>query len=306
MVRGTYDLQALRMQSGLRLCANFRAKLKESEEEEVDEETGELSEKAIRIVDRLKTSYGRLTDGIARNRTLPTESGFTGDEVIGEYAELVLVDQYVQLERQESKQFRQLTGTLEKIPIYTEYLADVRGVGPAMAAVLITGFDPAKARHISSFWRLAGLDVGPDGRGRSRRAEHLVKREYTDKNGNVAIRDSVTYDPWLKTKLVGVLGSSFLRSNSPWREAFDNYKHRINTDPQRLKCSIVEWKKRHKDGDPDIDRLWPPGRIKNAAIRFMVKQFLADLWLHWRELEGLPVTDPYVVGMLGRRPHHAA
>jgi len=41
MSRGAYALQHLRMQTGLRLCANFRDKLKESVEEEETEDREE-------------------------------------------------------------------------------------------------------------------------------------------------------------------------------------------------------------------------------------------------------------------------
>jgi len=85
MVRGAYDLQKLRVQTGLRLCANFRAKLKVNGAEEEEPEDGELGEDAKKVVDLLKASYVRLTDGVARNRTLPTEKGFRGDELISEY-----------------------------------------------------------------------------------------------------------------------------------------------------------------------------------------------------------------------------
>lgn len=319
MVKGSYDLQALRIQAGLRLCANFRAKLKTEATEQLEDEILEddLSEEALDVIKRLKDSYRRLTDGVARNRTIPAEKGFSGDELIAEYTELVLVDQYVRLESQETHQFNQLIHTLEKIPIYTEYLAGVRGIGPALAAVLITYLDPHEARNASSFWRYCGLDVGPDGAGRSRRAEHLIEREYIDKNGNLATRMSTTYNPWLKMKLLGAMGPSFLRSKSPWRDQFDNYKHRVLSDPAKKKVTLPEWKKifnenkkmvaageRTEEGAAiAIRQHWSPGRIKNAAIRYMVKQFLADFWVKWRTLEGLPVTEPYAVAVLGMRPH---
>jgi hypothetical protein len=297
MVRGAYDLQALRIQSGLRLCANFRAKLE-------PEASGELDEEGEKIVDQLKLSYRRLTDGVARNRSLPSEKGFEGDELISTFAELVLVDQYVRLEQQEVKAFSQMVSVLDSIPVYSAYLKGVTGVGPAMAGVLISSLDPHKARHVSSFWRYAGLDVGPDGRGRSRRAEHLVERTYTDKNGKEATRQGVTYNPFLKTKLMGVLAGSFLRSGSSWREVYDNYKHRLETNDAVQKVTLAEWKKRNTAGD-DISGLWPPGRIHTASARYMVKMFLADLWANWRTLEGLPVTETYQEAKLGHR-HKAA
>src|SRR5260221_201548 len=164
MVRGAYDLQALRMQTGLRLSANFRAKLKVHEDDlKEDEETGELSAAAKKVIDQLKPSYRRLCEGVARNRTLPAEKGFTGDHLISAYSELILVDQYIALERQEDTQFRQMQSVLDKIPIYTQYLAAQKGIGPAMAGVLISYFDPHKAKYASSFWKYGGLDVGADG-----------------------------------------------------------------------------------------------------------------------------------------------
>jgi hypothetical protein len=322
MVKGSYDLQALRMQAGMRLCANFRAKLHVAETEagpdDDNKPSDELSADALKIIDQLKDSYRRLTDGIARNRTIPTEKGFKGDELISDYTELMLVDQYIRLESQETVQFNQLIFTLRKIPIFNKYLEGVRGIGPTLAAVIITYLDPYQADYASSFWKYCGLDVGPDGWGRSLRAAHLVQRTYVDKNGQTATRMSATYDPWLKMKLLGVLGPSFLRSNSPWRKAFDDYKHRINSDPARTKLTVAEWKVRFnawnrgvKNGEvtqeamnEEMQKLWPPGRIKNAALRYMVKQFLADLWVHWRTLEGLPITESYAVGKLGLPPHH--
>ena len=303
MVRGAYDLQQLRMQSGLRLCADFRAKLGPVEDE--DEDVAE--EKKERAIVLIKAEHRRLTDGITseKGRINMKKLDFTGSTIIGSAAEYSLIDSYVALERQEAKQFRDLTGTLEEIPIYAGYLHDVVGVGPAMAAVLISYLDPRKARHASSFNKYAGLDVA-SGSGRSRREEHLVEREYVDRNGDIRTRKGVTYNPFLKTKLMGVLGPSFLRSGSPWREVYDNYKHRIVSDPARIKVTVADWKKLHKAGDVDLRMYWTPGRIHTASTRYMVKMFLQELWVKWRELEGLPVTLPYAEAKLGRPPHKAA
>ncbi len=40
--------------------------------------------------------------------------------------------------------------------------------------------------------------------------------------------------------------------------------------------------------------------VHARAMRRMQKQFLADLWVKWRELEGLPISKPYVIDQL----HH--
>ena len=41
------------------------------------------------------------------------------------------------------------------------------------------------------------------------------------------------------------------------------------------------------------------GHVDNMAKRKMIKLFLSCLWLTWRAAEGLPVTTPYAIGVLG-------
>jgi hypothetical protein len=311
MVRGGYDLQAVRMNIGLRLYANFSSKLTDQPAAPFSEDD-EMSEEAKKIMVQLKESYKRLTDGIARNRTLPDEKNFKGDELISSFAELTLVDQYIRIETQEALSFRQLHAILNKIPIYTEWLMNQKGVGPAMAGVLITYFNPKQAAHASAFSMYAGLDVAADGAGRSRRREHLVEREYEKKDGTMGTRMSVTYNPFLKTKMVGVLGPSFIKTRSPWRDHYDRYKHRLETDPNRNRINVNAWKKiyakiKKEKGDEasiaDMREYWPPGRIHAASNRYMVKMFLYEFWAKWRELEGLPVTPPYHEGVMGHVHH---
>ncbi len=319
MTFSAYDLQKLRIQMGLRLCANFRNQLKQAEgEEEVEDE---LSEEALSVIDELKASYQRLTDGVARNRTLPARRGFVGDSLISNYTELVLVHQYLAVEKNEREQFRLLSEILEEIPIYTRFLKDIRGIGPAMAAVVVSYFDPYKAERPSDFWSFAGLDVAADGKGRSRRTEHLVERTYTNRAGDEATRLSTTYNPWLKSRLLGALGSVFLKvQGCPYRQYYDGRKHRVMTDPARLKCTLAQYKAAHKaykkaaDNKADneaelkaeVDRLWPPLRVHRDATRVMIKTFLLDLWTKWREIEGLPIVGPYGQDKLGLPPHGKA
>jgi hypothetical protein len=288
-VRGAYDLQKVRMQIGLRLCANFRSRLGLAPS---TKDGAAADAEAQNVLDELRKSHKGLVQGVSRNRQLPAEDGFKGDGVISSYTELVLVHQFVSIEAHEASQFRQLNSLLEKVPIYTSYLQHVVGVGPAMAAVIIASLDPHKAHHVSGFWKYAGLDVAPDGRGRSRKEGHLVDREYINKKGETDVRKSVTYNPFLKTKLMGVLAGSFLRASSPQRKSYDDYRHRLETDPARVKVTSAKWIKLNKAGE-DVSKLWTPGRIHQAAQRYMIKMFLAELWVKWRELEGLPVTLTY-------------
>jgi len=276
-IRGAYDIQKLRIETGNRLCASFRRKLglESSEEEESDA-------KAAAVLTRLRAEHKKITDGVKRD--LPTKKAFKpeAEGVISDYSELCLVDQYVRLERDEDAHFRHLEKLLEEVPIYREFLRDVSGCGAAMSGMIVAEFDPHKAPNLSSFWAYAGLDVAEDGRGRSRRKEHLVDRVYQDRDGAVATRRSITFNPWVKTKLY-VLGTCLMKTRGPYKAIYDGYKHRLEHSP-----AWADKTKAHRH---------------NASMRYMVKQFLADLWLKWRALEGLEVRGPYAVEKLGMAPH---
>jgi hypothetical protein len=258
---------------GNRIVANFKAKLGQlpsKPEEEMDAEGKQI------LVD-LRKHFRKITDGVT---VYPKRKDFKGDELISDFTEFVLISQYVALEDQEIRQFKSLGSILEDYPIYNEFLKDVKGIGPAMAGVIISEIDITKARYPSSLWMYAGLDVAGDGRGRSRRAEHLVKRQYKNAAGEDAERNSITFNPFLKTKLIGVLGSSFLRAgDNKYSQIYRDYKNRLQNRPDLSEESKA---RRH-----------------NMATRYMIKQFLCDLYNAWRPLEGLPVAPPYAEAKLG-------
>jgi len=261
-----------------------------------------------------------LTDGIAtegsprkRKKEALAADRFKADELIRSFAEAQLVESYFDLLTQEESEFRKLELVLEGIPVYDEYLTLIRGCGPAMSGVLIAEMDPHKARSVSSFWKYAGLDVAPAQRrdkagkvtpwersdprpfveeagenaprwlGRSRTRDHLVKRKYVDRDGVEQERDSVTFNPWLKTKLY-VLATNLLRAGGPYADIYRGYKGRLESSPR--------W------------QLTTKGHRHNAAMRYMLKMFLQHLWEKWRLLEGLAIKGSYAEDKLGI--HHGA
>jgi hypothetical protein len=278
LVRGAYDTQKLRIMMGNRIVAQFKAKLGQ----EPGEPEEELDAQEKKILADLRTHYRRITDGILR---FPTQKRFKGTELISSYTELCLVSQYLDLEQHEDQHFRRLGMILNDFPIWSTWLIGVKGCGPAMAGVLISEIDIWKAAYPSSLWRYAGLAVEADGRGTSRRKEHLVNVTYTNREGEEAERKSITFNPFLKTKLY-VLASSFLRAGDHTYSAlYREYKHRLE--------SAERWQAATK-----LHR-------HNAASRYMLKRFLADLYNHWRPLEGLSVAPEYQEAKLGHA-HRAA
>lgn len=314
LVRSYYDRQLLRIIVGNRLTANFRVQLGQAPGKPGDE----LDAEAQKIIADLKEHYKRLADGLARadrkrwQALLNTEVG-----IISTPEELILTHEYISLEAGETNLDNQIAALVKEFPIWSSFLEGVRGVGPILAAIIISELDPYKARNPSSYFRFCGLDVGDDGKGRSKRAEHLVRRTYTNADGELAERDSITYNPFIKTKLMGVLGSSFLRSASPYRKLYDDYKHRMEshplygTTPQAPpSTAVADPGAGDQSGDGAEGSPGPAAVVKGAkahrhmmATRYMIKAFLTDLWYAMRELEGLPIVTIYAEAKLGMRPH---
>jgi hypothetical protein len=281
MVRSAYDLQKLRVEMGNRLCATFKHKLGYTAGEK---EEHSLGKEEMKLLKELKVRFAKLTTGVAR--ALPSKREWKGDGIISSYAEGCLIAEYLALEKSEVSQFNRLEGVLEEFPIYNEFLVKVRGCGPAMSAVIIAEIDIGKAAYPSSLWKFAGLDVS-EGSGRSRRKEHLRSVEYIDKNGKAATKLGITFDPFLKTKLVGVFGPCLIKGKSePYAQIYKDYKQRLEHHPK--------WAERSK------------GHRHNAAVRYMVKRFLADLYVAWRGLEGMRISPEYNEAKLGIKHRKAA
>jgi Transposase IS116/IS110/IS902 family len=356
---------------GNRIVGSFKSKLGQSAGTSEEELTPEAKE----VLDKLRASYKLIGSAVAVfKKTKGEPKPFIGDTLIESETELVLVEQYLDLEDQETRAFKRLGKLLENIPIYSDYLSKIQGIGPAMAAVIISEIDITKAKYPSSIHAYCGLDVAtswvlqsttlrainltksdptlqiptvlthlekdekpdipgavsvsrqwntepvvktPDYEatptdqsaliaynidgysivaeyrqfhtgGRSRKAKHLVDREYTDKNGDLAVRKSITFNPWLKTKVLGVLVPSFLRSNNEqYRKIYDDYKFRLENHPRYGDAAKEQFKDATK------------GHRHAMAVRYVAKIFLINLYTEWRKMEGLPVSVPYHEAKLG-------
>ena len=269
-VNGLYTIQRNRIQIGNAVVANFKEKIGQNPGE--PEEVLEIDAKLL--LQSLRASYQRITDGVTRL----TSRNFKQDGHISTFSELALIEMYNALVESEDDAEKRIQQAVKEFAIYTEFLEGVRGCGPMMSAVVISQFDIHKAQYPSSLHAYAGLDV-VKGKGRSRQKEHLVDQTYVDAEGKEQTKKGISFNPFVKTKLVGVLGSSFIKSGGPYREVYDNYKYRLQHMPA------------HADKTK--------GHIHNMAVRYMVKRFLTDLYKVWRELEGLPVAPEYSEAKLG-------
>jgi hypothetical protein len=229
LVKGLYDLQKLRIQVGNRVVANKKVKMGQApgtKETEMDKEAKEY-------LAMIRKHFKLITDGML---TIPTEKKFHKDGVFDDYSEAFLAGAYTRHYENEQMQIKRLEDLLSGFPIWTEFLDDVRGCGPLMAGVIIAELDPYKAKYPSSFHKYCGLDV-VNGKGRSRHKECLVDQEYTDKDGNIQTKKGISFNPFAKTKIVGVLGSSFIKQPAEkckYRKIYDDYKHRLENHPDHV------------------------------------------------------------------------
>lgn len=197
---------------------------------------------------------------------------------------------------------KQIKKILKRFGIWNGFLKEVTGIGPMMGGVIISRFNPfddvapesyskdhdgayviklpdgaekvMRIRTVSQFWAYAGL--------------HPIKIK--DKEGNikfVAARpvagEKINYDPWLRSKLLGVLASSFIKSRSPYRLYYD----------ERKKYKVEKgW------GENNMHR-------HRDAMRHMIKCFLLDLYYAFRKEFGLPIRKPYAIDKLGLSPSAA-
>lgn len=377
IVRGTYDLQDLRIQSGNRITGNYKTKLGYKTDGMTE---AQLDKQSQKILSLLRLDYIRITDGIVAEgneliiNKLPSEKSFKSGQIIDSFVELVLVDGYMRNLDNEIQGFKNLEKVLKGIPIYDQFLSKVDGVGKQMAGVIISEIDIHKTEYASSLWKFAGLDTvrvgvytdenGKEhfipgyeidemlaleddegalplykGRykiqlkwvGRSKHAHCLVKRKYKNKKGEENERLSITFNPFLKTKLVGVLGSSFLRQMKVFVDGVKTSKADVEKmalkmgfqpdvdSPMDVRYQMIDFLRGH-DYDVSIERspyaqiyenykrrirVMPAHKDKsdkhthNMAIRYCVKRFLVDLYSAWRQLAGLPVMPEYAVAKLG-------
>ena len=117
---------------------------------------------------------------------------------------------------------------LKGYPIYEKWLKKQSGCGVKMSGVIISSINIHKADTVSKVWAYCGLSV-VDGH-----AQRRVKGQ------------TAKYNPWLKAKVVKVLGDNLIRYSKlddagnyvrsttgkpidediAWRRFYDNYKHR--------------------------------------------------------------------------------
>lgn len=290
-------------------------------------------------------------------------------------AEIVLHElDLVRLERQkkalevaEKIALKDVEECLWRIPFYQDVLSDkqkYRGIGPTMAGVILSHFDFARQETVSQCWAFCGLRPMPAFRCNvcqsvcepnkdetefthpkidkikcSTKGRQFLDRAdvYESAQAQRAHKgEKLNFNKWLRTKMVGVLGSVILKMTTYRCRECQESMENIKDDKKRP----TEFFRHHKKKDGEMEcplstrqftkadlfkddapfrkfydnykhrkeqAGWgvSDGHRHNAAIRYMIKMILLDIHTKWRNFHGLPVRVPYQEQYLGHKHHEA-
>lgn len=285
------------------------------------------------------------------------------------------------LKELEKEALKEIKRHLNGIPIYENFLKNVRGVGPTMSGVLVSEIDIHKCETPSQLWAWCGLatvrycsvcntivpEIAHEDNVKCPKCSNISR--FYHKADRKIKGQKCRFNPWLKSKVLRVLGESFIKSCNvddngkyyvkviekdkdekivyieengkkkrsmvakyldeiPYRYFYDFYKKRkvCQQVPICMLCKgtgkIVRKQKNNGDeeiipanGESKSNECWNCGGTggpapwgcgkehrHNAAMRYMVKQFLLVLWKEWRLMEGLSIRPPYAEEYLGKKP----
>lgn len=240
LVSTAYQLQELRIQSGLRVVGN--AKIKLGQEPGTKEE--DLDNTAQDILSQIRASHDRISDALG-GRAIRKGATFPGDGLLTDKAEYTLAQTYFMLLDREEATFKLFDTIVESHPM-GPWFESVRGVGSAIAAIMLSQIDMDRTPNLGNLYAYCGLDVVVAekkdeetgevqlvGEARSRKAHHLVERQYVDKKGKESTRKSITYNEFLHTKLLGVTADCLIKGSGYFKsEVYNNYKFRLLNMPE--------------------------------------------------------------------------
>ena len=253
----------------------------EEEEEETKTETGKYADIAQKIID------GKM----------PTPP------------EISLLVQYTrEMERTEKNIAKELESRVKDLPIYKFYLSRITGIGPMLSAGLIAHLTPIdRFDTISKLWAYTGLTT------------EYYKSECARGKGHKFITTSPVATCPVKMKNGKVCGARIKKTEHikgvPKREK--GYVLFINQNLRTLMYKIARSFEFQQERRSYYRRLYvvqkerylaklegrnekgERGHARNMALRYVEKRFLANLWIVWRTFEGLKVTEPYSIKILG-------
>lgn len=209
----------------------------------------------------------------ANNRLLAVQRGI---DILDKSTCDFLEEQINVVTKRLSKQDRLIKKEIESsnLPIAKSALG-VKGVGTITIAYMIVYVDIHKANYCSSLWSYVGLD----------KPSHKRYTKGVAGGGNKTLR-TILY----------TMADSQIKTRGAYRDVYDRTKKRLsasekitksyNTQGKMIECAWKDTKPSHRHG---------------AALRNIMKHFLADWWYVHRKTEGLETAQSYAIEKLGHK-----
>ena len=225
---------------------------------------------------REKDTDKKLTAKLIKKAIL--EAGLTEDKFehrfVAAKKEDIFYSKLIEAEKEGAKMLQR---DLAQIPLYTGYLANVKGLGVLTSAkILAIVGDMQRFPMPSSLQSYCGLgDI-----------------EKSKKQNDV----QCNYNPKAKSLLLGVIGENFLKQNSQYRVVYDE-----RTKKTRL--LHPDWWNLNADGSKNTGKNMNPKHGYRDGIRVMMKRFLCEFWIAGYAAKGLEAPRcPYILEF---PQHHA-
>ena len=264
-----YDIQSVRISTKNRIRDVIRKKIEGIPFDEVEEKKeGDSSRKPKYTDAELLSQWKQLLD----------EGKITKEECsyvqkcweIAHKTELI-----------ENSYKRKMLDYIEEIPVYTNFLVHIRGIGEVLSANLIKEFkDCSSFDTVSKLWAYTGNSVCGDGRAPKKRKG-----------------EEITYSPRLRT-LTWKISDCLMKSNKGiYRQVYDSTKEK------ELTKTYAEAELSRKYGKPyqPRDIHLKLGHAHNRALRKMRKLFLSHYWEAARSMANLDTRKVYVEEELGHK-----
>ena len=156
-----------------------------------------------------------------------------------------------------------LHSCIKKHPVYTRWISNVSGIGPALAGDLLAEYKVEKIYYIGQLFQYAGI-VGSTKRVKGQKAN---------------------YNVYLKKRLLGVLPGCFLKARSPYAVVY--YQARLQY--------LNRWMNSDEEGKKSLSL----AHQHAMANRKMIQQFIKDYYVAFRTVMDIPVIKSYEEEKLG-------
>ncbi len=196
------------------------------------------------------------------------------------------VDLYHNTKKIEDDLTKQLEAIVKETLEWKLYFKGIKGIGPKMAAILIAEIDPYKAETVSKIWQYAGMNsANVFGKKKGKDKEVITTTDLV-RGDRPTAGYILPYNKYLKMCCLGKIATQLMMAgNEKYVAIYEGAKNFYMTNPK--------W-----EGESKL-------HCHRAAIRKMMKQFLADYYAFLRPLYGLEARVPYAEEKMGIVHHFA-